>query len=1298
MNNFSNKLFLYERSYLFIKVLFLFLFCEANCEDCNTHTFPDLNYLKSKTLINEYKIMITKTGIFSFDPKLSTIENSYNYTGNQTIPEEDSISYVYKSDISQFSGEDGEIQYVLCIINHFLYVLDEKGKVLFYQELTTSIDLFKYYSLVAYKYFDGFYYFILGYCSTTSLDLILLYFKIKIINKSDSYIEFINRKEMHSTLFWITADNVSCHQMKSNNHGKLLTCFVGSVFSPIAMSFNPDEDFLSLFHSNDTEGNNYHIRFISASINNDKTHALVCYINKNTERKCYYYNINENTMKELLLASQNCSLSGYGLNTYFFEKPNEYIFSCVDDNSHFFMKRINSFFNVIEDNNIFNNKKFTDCEDYSSFSIVYISQYNRYFSMINAKCNGNKNIYFFMLSDNCSLQTTYVQIITSQPKIETTLPIIETTSPKLFTTQPKIEITFPSTKSDKIDSSIVSLCKEVGKIYVEGKCICDTNNEYYTISSKNSESKCYKKSNLPKNVYYNNLTKTYELCYKTCGTCIMGGDFSKNNCLDCTLNFIKEPENEISNCVEKCKFLYYYNSLNQYSCTEDEQCPNGASLIIRNKKKCINKCINDDIYQFQYNGECLSSCPANTKPTDLKICQISNVVTCSLSEFKLNLTETIVQENVKLVAKNYANEFYYTENHISRFSSQQFTMILYKNSSCIDELKLNVTKIEYDSCIQQLKIDNNISETKNLIIAVIDLLNGDNPITTFGFFNPDTGVKLDAIKSCSDKNVIMYENIANILNQSLSLTLLKDLKINIFDLNNEFYNDICFHFDSPNGKDATLQDRIRTFYPNITLCDSGCKKKGINMTSLEAECECMFQDLLNKKILQNELIGDNLLVKEALQEVMDIISNLNLEILACYKDIYNFKYIKKNIGGFIILGLIFIQTICIIYFYAKIKNQLIKFIYSLTETYIMWKRKKDELSNPIRKKNSKMFKKMNCNNKKESKNNKGIIKRLIEGKMKGEIKEKIETEKTGEYKRNYGKKLKKNSSKMLNSKERLIKICLFNNNERKSKGKLVINKNSNKNIFPLKNKFIYIDYSFINNEIDIHKYVEPTLDWLDYDEVIEEDKRSFGEYLREKVMNNQLIINILFIHEEIRPRSIKIAILVLTIDLFFLINGLFYSDSYISEIFNSNEKETFFNFVKRSIDRFIYTAIVGSIIGYTLQFSFVEEVKIKKILLKKRENLLSLRFEMSEILNEILKKIKIFVIFNYVIVIFSWYYLSCFNNVYPNTKREWIISSLFIITIQEILPIILVFFETCIRFISIKCGSEKLFKLSLLFP
>ena len=214
-------------------------------------------------------------------------------------------------------------------------------------------------------------------------------------------------------------------------------------------------------------------------------------------------------------------------------------------------------------------------------------------------------------------------------------------------------------------------------------------------------------------------------------------------------------------------------------------------------------------------------------------------------------------------------------------------MVLYKNSSCINELQLDITKIEFESCIKQLKIDNNIDEDKELITAVIDILNENNPITSFGFFDPDTGEKLNATKSCSDKNVTMYENLFTLLNDPMALKLLEEQQINIFDLNDKFYKDICFHFDSPNGKDATLQDRMKTFYPNITLCDNGCKNRGINMTTMEAECECTFQDLLNKNIFENDLIGNNVLIKESVQEIMDIINNLNVEVLMCYKDVFN---------------------------------------------------------------------------------------------------------------------------------------------------------------------------------------------------------------------------------------------------------------------------------------------------------------------------------------------------------------------------------------------------------------------------
>jgi len=636
---------------------------------------------------------------------------------------------------------------------------------------------------------------------------------------------------------------------------------------------------------------------------------------------------------------------------------------------------------------------------------------------------------------------------------------------------------------------------------------------------------------------------------------------------------------------------------------------------------------------------------------------------------------------VKLTAKNYANEFYYTINHITKFTSSNFTMILYKNSSCIDELKLDITKIEYNSCIHQLKKDNNIDEDKELIIAIIDIKNGKSPIISFGFFHPDTGEKLNATKSCSDKNVIMYENIINLLNEPLGLKLLQEQKIDIFDLTSDFYNDICFHYESPNGKDATLQDRIKTFYPNVALCNNGCKSKGIDLIKLEVGCECTFHDLLSNEIFRNELIGDNILIKETLKELSEIISNLNLEVLTCYKDVFDFKYFKKNIGGFIIIGFFVIQTFFFIYFYGVSYDKILRYIYSLTEAYILSEKKKDEnnllnnkISFPPKKKSLTMYV-HKIHNQKKNKNN--------------EIKSRNKTKSlSAKIKGTKILKLKRNNS-IKNTSE-----LLLNNNRSKSINDNTINLIAKKNKLKRLSKY----ENLIDENIDIKKFIEPIIEDMDYDDVIARDKRGFCQYYGEKLSDIHMIINCFFISGNIRPRSIKIAIFILTIELYFLINGLFYSDSYISEIFNSTEKETLFRFVSRSYDRFLYSTAVGNIIEYIIKYLLVEEIELKKLILKKKKDKLILRYEMSKLLQSIFNKIKILIVINYIIAIFSWYYLSCFNNVYPNIKLEWIISSLLIVIIVQILPFVFSLLETVIRFISIKCESEKLFKLSLLFP
>ena len=1348
---------------IFMIVFFLiFLFGKIKSDNCIANSFSDLSYAKTITLDNNYKVMLSATGIYSFDPELSDIKYSYDFNEDQEIPENEEANYISNGDISQFSGEDGETKYVLCLIRQIIYVLTENGEVIYYKDISNELSSYASISLVAYKYSNNIYYFILSHIISYSYELRTLHYKIIFKDENVESIVLITDKQERPSYegisYWSNSINVSCNRMHLSG-SIVLSCFFGilDANSPIAvLNYNPDEDFSKVSMSNlvvDPDDKN--IKYIKSSINNDRTKILVCYTVDIPKGRCLYYDINENILSNVFINSEYCSSEPYGINVYYFRENNEYIFSCVNGDNKFFMKRIDSDFNIIDDD-LFNGKEYSDCSDFTTFSIVYLEELNIYSNIMNANCEGEKHIRFFMLlDDSCQIpekqkvQTTIPEtittlvttipevfttiittipktittIITSIPKIETT--IIKTTIPENIPESTNVNIYISSSESKlpetqiisfllNIQSSIISvetektdtdtgkinaetLCHEKGKIYYEGQCICDEKNGYYLINSEYSNNKCYKKNELPKNLYYNNITKSYEICFQACATCLKGGNIIENNCLTCASNYIKEPENYSSNCVDKCKYYYYYDSLNQYTCTEDEQCPNEAGLIVRPKNKCINNCINDNIYKFQFNGECLSSCPINTEANQMNICQINNVAICSSSDFELNLDEVIEQENVKIAAKNYAKEFYYTVNHISKFLSQNFTMVLYKNSSCIEELKLNITKIEYESCIEQVKIDNNINEEKELIVAVIDIANEKNPITSFGFFDPDTGEKLNAAKSCSDKNVMMYENILSILNEPFALQLLTEQKINIFNLNDSFYKDICFHYDSPNGKDATLQDRIKTFYPNVTLCDINCNNVNINFTTMKAECQCTFQDLLSNNIFQNDILGNNVFIKEALEEVTDMINNMNIEILKCYKDVFDFKYIKKNLGGFTIIALFISESVSFLFFYLKKKMEMMRYFFSLAETSLIKESKnksnineKKNCNNPIKKlkKNEKEKKKIFKNNNKSNHSLKKTMSIIISPKKKSDEKVKIEEQKKIGMKITY-RDIKHSKECLIDLNAATKKVIHFEKGKNKEK------ENKNKIKKAKENKK---QYSLIKSSIDINKYIEENCEFTDYDEVIEEDKRTFFEYYKDKITDKQIIINTFFVSEDTKPKSIKIALFILSIDLYFLINGLFYSDSYISEKFNSIEKETLFSFIPKSIDRFIYSTMVANIIEFIIKFLIVEENQIRKILLKKKEKKKYRRYEMTQLLKTIFKKINILLFINYIILIFSWYYISCFNNVYHNLKIEWFISSLLIIIIVQILPFILGFLETSLRFISIKLESEKLFKLSLLFP
>ena len=60
------------------------------------------------------------------------------------------------------------------------------------------------------------------------------------------------------------------------------------------------------------------------------------------------------------------------------------------------------------------------------------------------------------------------------------------------------------------------------------------------------------------------------------------------------------------------------------------------------------------------------------------------------------------------------------------------------------------------------------------------------------------------------------------------------------------------------NKDIPLNDRIKTIYPDVELCDEGCEIKGINLEDMTSTCDCMFNDISN-----NDKIKDNPLMETA---------------------------------------------------------------------------------------------------------------------------------------------------------------------------------------------------------------------------------------------------------------------------------------------------------------------------------------------------------------------------------------------------------------------------------------------------
>ena len=790
----------------------------------------------------------------------------------------------------------------------------------------------------------------------------------------------------------------------------------------------------------------------------------------------------------------------------------------------------------------------------------------------------------------------------------------------------------------------------------------------YTINKYSRFFDCKSIDQLQTKFYYDEIKQQYKPCYKHCKTCSGPGNDTNQNCLDCEKNYMLRPgHNPYNNCVVYSEF-YYLSAYNEYKPLQSPQCPEEAKYTIKdemNKTSCIFDCKAHKDYKYLYNGNCFKTCDEieGTKNENFK-CKENDINKIYISENPLYLDSNDTLPSIQTLAIIYAQEFNYTVNHISLYKSDDMTIAFYKNISIIGNTNLHLPMIDFRESYGKIQSIFNISE--DLIIAIVNKNVGGNHSTSYLFFSPESGLKLEVGRFFKDDTIEVKENLLFMLdenNKNYELqTALTKQGINIFDINDPYFKDICYDFDNPKNKDIALKDRVKETYANVELCDNNCVNTGIDIKNNIATCDCKFSEVIN-----NNIIYENAALEYLVGELFDVINSSNILVLKCYKNIL--KYFTRSIGGMIV-SILLILNICftLIYCFYEL-TKMKRYIYDLNEKFISFIINYPHLAKffPPKRKHKK-----NKTNDKINKNN--LNDKILND--NSDIKEINFKRKTVNFSSN--PKHQMNSNNLLIFKEKI--------NEKE----IITDKQQEKTMNELDKGKILKKY--------FKEYLTTSPDDMEYDEAIKLDKRSFCIYFLDSIKEKQSLAYTFISSDPINTRMIKFILFSLNINLYFVVNGLFFSEAFISELYHTEEtKEKFFSFLPRTIDKIFYTTIVAIFIGYLTDFFFLDEKKVKGIFKREKDNKQILRRSITMLIKEIQKRYISFIIMTFVILLFSLYYVLCFNYVYPKTQMEWIKSSIFIIIIMQIISILKCLYETIFRFLSFKCESEKLYKMSKIF-
>ena len=733
-----------------------------------------------------------------------------------------------------------------------------------------------------------------------------------------------------------------------------------------------------------------------------------------------------------------------------------------------------------------------------------------------------------------------------------------------------------------------------------------------------------------------------------------------------------------SNCYEDCSFNYYFDYRRKIHCTTESSCPEEYPFLLDDTKECLKN-------NFDVNINNSSITKINNNPQ----LSISIIETEKSFVYKHNIND-IIQDILNKKNRTTKNETREKEDEINNYNSilQNIEEILLSGSfntskidngndeiiktekmiitfTSINNQKMNknqnITSIDFGPCETILRNNYSKSSNNDLYIKMVEVTQEGMKIPKIEYdvyskITPTNFQKLNLTEICGDNKIFLSIPIE--LSESLD-------KLNS---KSGYYNDICYTATSDSGTDISLKDRKREYINgNKTVCQDNCDFSEYNYTTKKVNCSC--------KVKESSLSFANIYIdKSKLYKNFVNINNIaNLKILMCYRNLLTKSGVIKNIGNYIIIGILLFHIICNFIFYMQqlkiLKNKIKDIIFGI-ENFIflnIFKKRKQKIINNTynnkRKTSNKKYENIIIETSNSQTNNRKLI-------CKNRNKKRIK----GAKYISPIKKQKINILQIINN----IRFNHFNINTKRNKKDFIEKMNSKGSISKI-----------IKKGLKVMKYKDDELNNLSYHLAKQFDKRTYCKYYISLLKLNHDFIFTFFGINDYNSKIIKIDLFFIGFSMFYTINALFYDDDTMHNIY---ENKGSFDFIYQ-LPKDIYSSLISMILNTILKVLALSNDDILDFKKNKyTKNITSLIKKRKKILmNRLSIKFIFYFIISYIFLILFWYYISMFGIVYKNTQYHLIKDTLISFVLSLIYPFAFYLLPGLFRIPSLSNKKNKIY-------